>query len=694
MPSLRSVAAFLIGLVLLTAPAAATWSIVIVDLATGEVAVGIATCLTGFDLRPNTVVVVPGHGVAAAQSYVGPLTLRQMIRDGFLNGTSATQILAQLAAADANHQMRQYGIVSLTGGEVTFTGSQAGVWAGGLTGQSGTLRYAIQGNVLTGQPVVTQAELAIQNTPGTIADKLMAAMEAARLMGGDGRCSCSPSNPPGCGSPPPSFSKSSHIALMIVSRPSDLDVPCGGPGGCGGGDYWLDINIANQPASAPDPVLQLQGLYQTWKANQVGRPDHYQSDVTLSGTSIRADGVQTVTATVELRDASGNPLGNSLPLTVGLAPESTVPNVTFGPVTPLANGKYEFTIAGALRKGVASIDVAAVDQFGRVGIWPRPSLVIDDVFGPCGAGGVPDGAGGVVDALTIDGSAGVDRVVDVGFAQPFTLSLVPPATGGSGLPIGMFALWAHDGIPSPAVNLPIPGGASSLCFTPAPLLASAPTALIVDTFGLGGALSSGPAPWTLSLPGLPILLDATLQAAMVVDMQGTFASSNAVLLRVRPLPAPVIQSIQPAAPAAGQSVTVAGSDFYQNMSGAIDGVPVVVNYVSPTEVQFTMPAGVVCDAQLALANASGAGTTATINPTPVVLSVPVSSGPAAGGGPLYIVGQHLLGATVTVGGQPMVVSSQTDFTVIGSAPPGSPGPAQILVVSPNGCQTTATYTYQ
>ena len=50
----------------------------------------------------------------------------------------------------------------------------AGGWAGGVVGQSGTLRYAIQGNVLTGQPVVTEAELAIQNTPGTLADKLMA----------------------------------------------------------------------------------------------------------------------------------------------------------------------------------------------------------------------------------------------------------------------------------------------------------------------------------------------------------------------------------------------------------------------------------------------------------------------------------------------------------------------------------------
>ena len=72
----RALLAFLASLFLLAGNAAATWSIVVVNVVTGEVAVGIATCLTGFDLRPNTVVVVPGRGVAAAQSFVGPLSLR------------------------------------------------------------------------------------------------------------------------------------------------------------------------------------------------------------------------------------------------------------------------------------------------------------------------------------------------------------------------------------------------------------------------------------------------------------------------------------------------------------------------------------------------------------------------------------------------------------------------------------------
>ena len=46
----------------------ATWSIIAVNTQTGEVAVGSATCLTSFDLRALTPVVVVGVGGAAVQS--------------------------------------------------------------------------------------------------------------------------------------------------------------------------------------------------------------------------------------------------------------------------------------------------------------------------------------------------------------------------------------------------------------------------------------------------------------------------------------------------------------------------------------------------------------------------------------------------------------------------------------------------
>jgi uncharacterized Ntn-hydrolase superfamily protein len=692
MPSLRLVLAFLLAFVGFVAPAAATWSILIVNLATGEIAVGIATCLTGFDLKPNTVVVVPGYGVAAAQSFVGPLSLRELIRTGLLNGTPASAILAQLAAADTGHQSRQYGIASLFGGQIAFTGTGAGAWAGDRVGQTGTLRYTIQGNVLTGQAVVNAAELAILNTPGSIGDKLMAAMDAARLMGGDGRCSCNVNQPTACGAPPASFTKSSHIGLMIWSRPSDLDLPCTSAAGCGAGSYWMDLNVANQTATAPDPVLQLQTLYSNWKQSQIGRPDHYQSTVTLSANTLRANGVDTVTGTVVLRDAQGNPLGNTRPVTVALRAGSTATGVSFSPVTPAPNGAYTFTMQGNLGTGTAIVDVATADAVGRVGVWPQPVVQVTDLFGACGAGAVPGLGSAVVDVLKVNGTAGTARIATAGLGQSFTLSLDAPAGGSQPAPAGMFALWAHVGRPAVGGEVPLGGSGGALCFTPSPF-APSPTALVADSFGLGGAVFAPGAPWTLTVPSVLSLLDVALQGVMVVDAAGSFAATNAVLLRIVPLPAPTITVIAPPSPTAGQTVAVSGANFLPGMLATLVGAPLPITVTSPTQAQFVAPAGLPCDAVLQVANLGTAIATRLVNATPVVSNVPYQSGPAAGNALYILVGQNLLGCTVTIGGAPMTISSQNATSIVGQTPPGAVGPATVVIRNPNGCQTTRTYTY-
>ncbi len=217
----------------LAASAQATWSIILINTRTGEVAVGSATCLTGFDLRANTPVLLTGIGGATAQSAVdSDGANRVFIRDRMLMGLSPGEIFAALAGFDGAHQSRQYGLCDTRfGGRVgTFTGSGAGQWAGGITGRGvaighagADIVYAIQGNVLTGAPVVQMAESAVLTTPGDLAAKLMASMEAARAMGGDGRCSCSQSNPTACGAPPATFTKSAHIAYMLIARTGDRD---------------------------------------------------------------------------------------------------------------------------------------------------------------------------------------------------------------------------------------------------------------------------------------------------------------------------------------------------------------------------------------------------------------------------------------------------------------------------------------
>jgi uncharacterized Ntn-hydrolase superfamily protein len=216
----------LAGLAGLASPATvhATWSIILVDVRTGEIAVGSATCLTGFDLRANTPVILTGIGAATAQSSVDTNGFnRATIRDAFAAFQPPTQILQRLASSDASHQSRQYGLLDTLARPLTFTGNLAGPWAGGITGRVGDIAYAVQGNVLTGPCVVDQAIQAALATATDLPGKLMAAMEAARAAGGDGRCSCTPDGADACGCPPSTFTKSSHIAYMLVARANDRD---------------------------------------------------------------------------------------------------------------------------------------------------------------------------------------------------------------------------------------------------------------------------------------------------------------------------------------------------------------------------------------------------------------------------------------------------------------------------------------
>lgn len=214
------------------ASAHATWSIIIVDTRTREVAVASATCLTEFDLRNGTPVVITGVGAATAQSSVDSTgNNRVYIRDRMIEGLAPNAILDALLSFDTSPQTRQYGIVSVTPAGVgragTFSGTQASQWRGGRTGQAGSLVYAVQGNILTGAAVVDAAVAAIQNTPGDVPARLMAAMEAARAFGGDGRCSCPGPSPTACGAPPPNFRVSANIGYMIIARAGDRDASNG-----------------------------------------------------------------------------------------------------------------------------------------------------------------------------------------------------------------------------------------------------------------------------------------------------------------------------------------------------------------------------------------------------------------------------------------------------------------------------------
>jgi hypothetical protein len=254
--------------------------------------------------------------------------------------------------------------------------------------------YAIQGNILAGDCVVAAIEQAVVNTDGDIPARLMAGMEAARAAGGDGRCSCSPSNPTGCGCPPASFTKSGHIGTMVVARVGDSDDPSCNASGCADGDYFMSLNVAFQSPGSRDPVVQLQDLFDAWRADLVGRPDAMQSTVAFEPPFIPPNGVSTTTMEIALLDWQGLPV--SIPIqsvSVQHAPDSDGLSA-IGAVTDTGGGTYSVTLTAGAAPGIDRFVVSVDDGARTTLLAPNPALqyfVLGDLDG--------DGQVGVVDFL-------------------------------------------------------------------------------------------------------------------------------------------------------------------------------------------------------------------------------------------------------------------------------------------------------
>jgi len=381
--------------------AQATWSIAIADTETKEVAVGTVTCLTGLDLLGIVPVVVVGKGAAACQA-AGDFDgiRRPIIFDGLKAGTSPEDILKALAALP-DHERRQYGIADVLGRTITFTGNQTFQWAGGVVGSQGTLVYAIQGNILAGDCVVPAIEQALRSTPGDIPTKMMAAMQAARKAGGDGRCSCSPEEPTKCGCPPYPLKKSGHIGGMIFARIGDADDPECNLYGCADGNYYLRLNVPNAVPANPDPVLHLQVLFDLRRNELKGRPDAIHSTVAFDPKPIPPNGTAKTTMKIALHDWRDQRVTIPIQsLTVTHAPDSAGRSAIGTPINH-GDGTFSVPLTAGTKPGLDRFVVTVNDGKRPVILMPNPKLQ----YFPIGD-------------LNCDGAINTDDV------DPFVLALV------------------------------------------------------------------------------------------------------------------------------------------------------------------------------------------------------------------------------------------------------------------------------
>lgn len=257
---------FLLLVCSLTAsPAWATWSVIAVDRASGTVVIASATCVAqaafaGFpakDLRDVQAIVVPGKGIAAAQAAVDSTRANQkLIFAEVQKGTAPDQILA-LLKQDPQIARRQFAIVDIEGRASGFTGERNIAVSLDRHGRvEGTaIHYSIQGNILTSEAVVLKAVDALVAAKGTLADRVMAAMDAADAAGGDSRCSCDRGPKVNA----PCTAKTAHVAYI-------LEAATGDPNGesFNDGRYRLYLSVTDQditPEEDANPVKTLRLRY-------------------------------------------------------------------------------------------------------------------------------------------------------------------------------------------------------------------------------------------------------------------------------------------------------------------------------------------------------------------------------------------------------------------------------------------------
>jgi uncharacterized Ntn-hydrolase superfamily protein len=156
----------------------ATYSIVARDSVTGEM--GVAVQSHWFSVGPIVPWAEAGVGAVATQSFVevsyGPLGLKLM-----KSGRSADEALEALVETDAGKAVRQVAMVDAVGNVAAHTGASAIFAAGHEVGAG----FSVQANLMENPTVWGAMAEAYRTSTGDLADRMLAALEAAEGEGGD-----------------------------------------------------------------------------------------------------------------------------------------------------------------------------------------------------------------------------------------------------------------------------------------------------------------------------------------------------------------------------------------------------------------------------------------------------------------------------------------------------------------------------
>lgn len=170
-----------------------TFSIIAFDPATGEH--GVAVQSRAFGAGAAVPYAKAGVGAvatqAAANRQYGPKAIALLEQ-----GIPVDEVVRRITAEDPGRDRRQVAVIDAQGRTAVYTGRTViernhdpkdPVHFGGYAGHVSGPNYSAQGNTLASDEVVTAMAAAFENTKGSLAERLMEALEAGQAHGGDTR---------------------------------------------------------------------------------------------------------------------------------------------------------------------------------------------------------------------------------------------------------------------------------------------------------------------------------------------------------------------------------------------------------------------------------------------------------------------------------------------------------------------------
>ncbi|HEX7999940.1 MAG TPA: DUF1028 domain-containing protein [Pyrinomonadaceae bacterium] len=155
-----------------------TFSIVARDPATGEI--GVAVQSHWFSVGPIVPWAEAGVGAVATQSFVDP-SYGKLGLDLMRVGRSAPDALKSLLAGDEGRDVRQVAMIDAQGRVDAWTGKNDIQAAGHIVGKN----FSVQANMMANDRIWPAMAKAFETTKGDLAERMLAALDAAQAEGGD-----------------------------------------------------------------------------------------------------------------------------------------------------------------------------------------------------------------------------------------------------------------------------------------------------------------------------------------------------------------------------------------------------------------------------------------------------------------------------------------------------------------------------